>query len=122
MRMRRMLAGAAVAVAMAFPVMAQDTGQYREPLTQIATEAAGGSCPAALMAQSLLDACNGQIQGMAAALAALGAIETMTFVSPQDTPGGRVETWRVTYSGGQALTWVIGELKDGKFSTVGVTG
>lgn len=122
MHIRSMLAGFAGAAVLAFPVMAQDNGQYREPLTQIVTEAADGSCLAALMAQSLLDACNGQIQGMAPALAALGAIETMTFVSAQDAPGGRVETWRVTFSGGQTLTWVIGELQDGKFSTVGVTG
>jgi len=112
---------AAVAALMAFPAMAQD-GQYREPLNRIITEAAGGTCPDALMAPSLLDACNSQIQGMAPALAAMGAIESMTFVGSADTPEGPVETWAVKFAGGTTLTWVIGQMKDGKFATVAVTG
>lgn len=121
MRIHTMLAGAAAAALMAFPAMAQD-GQYGEQLNRIVTEAAAGTCLEALMAPSLFDACNGQIQGMAPALSALGAIESMTFVSAQDTPQGRVETWAVKYAGGQTLNWVIGQMQDGKFSTVGVTG
>lgn len=121
MRIHMMLAGAAAAALMAFPAMAQD-GQYGEQLNRIVTEAAAGTCQEALMAQSLLDACNGQIQGMAPALSALGSIETMTFVSARDTLEGRVESWSVKYTGGQILTWVIGQMQDGKFSTVGVTG
>ncbi len=121
MRIRVLLAGVAAAGLMAFPAMAQD-GQYGPQLTRIVSEAAGGTCLADLMAQSLLDACNGQIAGMGPALNALGAIESQTFVSAEDTPGGRVETWAVTFAGGRTLNWVIGQEHEGKFSVVGVSG
>jgi hypothetical protein len=121
MRIQTLFAGVAAAALMAFPAMAQD-GQYREPLTRIITEAADGVCLEALMAPALLDACNGQIQGMAPALAAMGAIEEMTFVRSEDTPEGPVETWAVKFTGGQILSWSIGQMKDGKFNTVGVSG
>lgn len=121
MRIKTMLAGVAAAALMAFPAMAQD-GQYREQLTRILAEAATGTCPAGLMGQALLDACNAQIEAMAPALTALGAVESMTFVQAEDTPGGRVETWSVKYAGGQTLTWVIGQMHDGKFDIVGARG
>lgn len=121
MLIQTMLAGVAAAALMGFPAMAQD-GQYSEQLNRIVTEAASGTCLEALMGPSLLDACNGQIEGMAPALRAMGAIESMTFVSAQDTPEGRVETWSVKFAGGQTLIWVIGQMQDGKFATVGVTG
>ncbi|MGZ9099366.1 MAG: hypothetical protein ACXW3O_06655 [Brevundimonas sp.] len=122
MRIRLMLAGVAAATLMAFPVMAQD-GQYGAPLGQILTDAAEGTCTEALMAPALLNACSGQISGMGPALQALGAIETMTFVSAEDTPGGRVETWTVKYAGGQTVTWFIGQQQpDGKFNAVGTGG
>ncbi len=118
MRIRLMLAGVAAAGLMAFPAMAQD-GQYAPQLTRIIEEAANGTCLAAYMAPPLLDACNGQIAGMSPALQAMGAIETMTFVSAEDTPEGRVETWSVKFAGGQTMNWFIGQEHDGKFSVVG---
>ena len=122
MRIRMMLAGVAAAVLIAFPAMAQD-GQYEAELRQMLGDAAGGTCTEALMAPALLDACNGQIAGTSAALQALGAIESMTFVSAEDTPGGRIETWSVTYAGGRTLNWIIGGLQpDGKFTSVGTAG
>lgn len=121
MRIAMMLAGVAAAGLMAFPAMAQE-GRYAPQLTRILEEAAKGNCLPALMAPSLLDACNGQIQGMAPALDAMGAVETMTFVSAEDTPDGRVETYSVKFAGGQTLDWVIGQERDGKFSTVGTAG
>lgn len=121
MRIQMMLAAAAGAAMIAFPALAQD-GQYREPLNRIITEATAGTCLEALMAPALLDACNAQIEGMAPALSAMGAIESMTFVSAEDTPDGPVETWSVKYAGGQTLLWAIGQMKDGKFATVGVSG
>ncbi len=114
-----MLAGVAAAGLMAFPAMAED-GQYAPQLTRIINEAAGGTCVADLMAQPLLDACNGQIAGTGPALQALGAIETVTFVSAEETPAGKVETYSVKYAGGQTLNWFIGQERDGKFSVVGV--
>lgn len=122
MRIRTMLAGVAAAGLMAFPAMAQD-GEYGDALRQMLTEAAAGTCSEALMAPSLHTACNGQIAGMAQGLQSLGAIESMTFVSAQDTPEGRVETWSVAYASGQALNWVIGHRQpDGKFAAAGTAG
>lgn len=121
MRIRSILAGVAAAGLMAFPAMAED-GQYGPQLTRIITEAAQGTCLAALMAQPLLDACNGQIAGTGPALQALGSIETVTFVSAEETPGGRVETYSVTFASGRTLNWFIGQEAEGKFSVVGVGG
>lgn len=121
MRIRMILAGLAAAGLMAFPAMAED-GQYAPQLTRIITEAAGGTCLSAYMAQPLLDACNGQIAGMSPALQALGAIETVTFVSAEDTPGGRVETYSVKFASGRTMNWFIGQELDGKFSVVGAGG
>ncbi|MGZ9113719.1 MAG: hypothetical protein ACXW3K_03775 [Brevundimonas sp.] len=121
MHIKMMLASAAAVTLMAFPALARD-GQYGDQLNRIITEAAAGTCLEALMGPSLLDACNGQIEGMAPALNAMGAIESMTFVRSEDTPEGPVETWAVKFAGGQTLTWVIGQAKDGKFGAVGVSG
>ena len=118
MRIRLMLAGIAAAGLMAFPAMAED-GQYGPQLTRILAEAANGTCLAELMQDSLLTACNGQISGMSAGLASLGAIETMTFVQAEETPEGRVETWSIKYASGMTLNWFIGGLQDGKFAAVG---
>ncbi|MEJ6790290.1 hypothetical protein BrevBR_12115 [Brevundimonas sp. BR2-1] len=119
MRIQIILAGVAAAALTAFPAAAQD-GQYRDQLSRIITEAAGGTCLAALMGPSLLDACNAQIEGMGPALTALGAIESVTFVGAEDTPGGRVETWAVKFAGGTTLNWFIGgQQPDGKFDIVG---
>ncbi len=121
MRIRMILAGMAAAGLMAFPTMAQD-GQYAPQLTRILAEAAEGTCLAAYMAPALLDACNGQIEGTAPALRSLGAIETMTFVSAEDTAEGRVETYSVKFARGRTMTWFIGQEHDGKFSVVGSGG
>lgn len=122
MRIRTMLAGVAAAGLMALPAMAQD-GEYGEQLRQMLTEAAAGTCSEALMAPALLDACNGQIAGMAPGLQALGAIESMTFVSAEDTPGGRMESWSVAFANGRTLNWFIGgQQPDGKFTAAGTAG
>jgi hypothetical protein len=121
MRFRTMLAGLAVTGLMAFPAMAED-GQYAPQLTQIIDEAAKGTCLAALMAQPLLDACNGQIAAMSPGLQALGPIETMTYVSAQDTPEGKVETYSVKFTSGRTMNWFIGQESGGKFSVVGAGG
>lgn len=121
MRVRMMLAGAAAAGVLAFPAMAQD-GQYASQLNRIVTEAAAGTCLAALMAPPLLDACNAQIATMAPGLSALGMVETVTFVSAEETPGGRVETYSVKFAGGRTMNWFIGQEAEGKFTVVGVGG
>ncbi len=121
MRIRMMLASVAAAGLMAFPAMAED-GQYAPQLTRIIGEAAQGTCLADLMAQPLLDACNGQIAGMSPALQALGAVESVTFVSAEDTPAGKVETYSVKFAGGRSMNWFIGQEQDGKFAVVGAGG
>ena len=121
MRIRMILAGVAAAGLMALPAMAQD-GQYAPQLTRIIAEAAEGTCLAAYMAPSLLDACNGQIEGMSPALRAMGAIEAMTFVSAEETAEGKVETYSVKFAGGRTMNWFIGHERDGKFSVVGTGG
>lgn len=122
MRMRMMLAGVAAAGLIAFPAMALD-GQYGAQLRQMLADAAGGTCAEALMAPGLLNTCQGQIGAISGGLQALGAIESMTFVSAEDTPAGRVETWSVTYAGGQTQTWFIGQQQpDGRFEAVGRGG
>jgi len=119
--MEMILAGVAAMSLMAVPAMAED-GQYAPQLTRILTEAAGGTCLAAFMAPPLLDACNGQIEGMSPALRAMGEIESMTLVSAEDTPEGRVETYSVKFAAGRTMNWVIGHELDGKFSVVGAGG
>ena len=122
MRIRMMLAGVAAVGLLAFPAMAED-GQYGPQLGQMLADAAEGACTEALMGEALLNACNGQIAAMSEGLQALGAIETMTFVSAEETPGGRVESWSVKYTGGRTLTWFIGQRQpDGKFNAVGTGG
>jgi len=79
------------------------------------TETAGGTCPADLMADGLLAACQEQIVEMSAGLASLGEIETMTYVRTEETPEGPVELYAVTFSAGVTLNWGIGQFKDGKF-------
>jgi len=119
--MRLILAGVALAGLMAGPAVAQE-GRYAAQLTRIIGEAAEWTCSATLMAPSLLDACNAQIAAMAPALSGLGAVETVTFVSTQETPEGPVETYSVKFEGGQTLTWFIGQERDGKFNSVGAGG
>lgn len=121
MRIQMVLAGVVTAGLLAFPAMAQE-GQYSPQLTRIMTEAADGNCLAAFMSTVVLEACNGQIEGMAPALRSLGAVESVTFVSAVDTPEGRVETYSVKYAGGQTLNWSIGQEHEGKFSVVAAGG
>ena len=121
MRTRMMLASVAAAGLMAFPAVAED-GQYAPQLTRIINEAAGGTCLADYMAQPLLDACNSQIAAMSPGLRSRGAIETVTFVTVQDTPAGKVETYSVKFAGGETMNWFIGQEQDGKFSVVGAGG
>ena len=126
MRMRAILAGVAAAGLLALPAMAQDPapaaadGQYGTQLTRMLAEATQGTCLEALMAQPLLDFCNGQIAAMAQGLQSLGAIESTTFVRADESSGARVEIWSIKYASGQTLNWFIGQQQpDGKFAAVG---
>ncbi len=120
MRLPLTLAAAALAAgALALPAGAQTApageGQYEDALRRMITETAAGACPADVMAGPLLAACEQQLPQMSAGLAGLGAIESITFVRAEDRDDGRLETYAVTFAGGQTLNWGIGGEKGGKF-------
>lgn len=123
MRTHVLLAGLAAA-AFAFPAAAQaPAGEYGDALKSLITQAAAGTCDATLMAEGLLNACNQQIAQMAPGLTSLGAVESVTFVSAEDTPQGKMETWTVKFAGGHSMTWFIGKRQaDGKFTAAGTNG
>lgn len=118
MRFSLLLASATAATLTAFSAQAQE-GQYEAGLTKMLTEAAAGRCPADVMGEALLAACNEQIAGMAPAMASLGAIEETTFVRAEESEGKRYEVYRVRFASGQVLTWRIGGLSEGRFESAG---
>jgi len=133
MRLSLMMATVVAGVALAGAANAQDAhagheaqpaqdGQYSASLTRMITSAADSECPADLMAEGLLAACNEQIGEMGPALQSLGPISDMAFVSAEGEGAERVETYEVFYESGQMLTWGIGGYTDGKFSIAFVTG
>lgn len=119
----KLIAIAAAAVSLtAFSASAQDgEGQYSADLQRMIAETSAGTCPADLMAEQLLAACQQQIAQMSAGLASLGAVESITFTNAEDTPNGRVETYAVKFASGQSLNWGIGHKKDGKYGAAYAT-
>ncbi len=123
MRLTLTLAAALAAGALALPAAAQTApaadpageGRYEDALRRMITETAAGSCPADIMGAPLLAACQQQLPQMSAGLAGLGALESVTFVRAEDRADGRLETYAVTFAGGQTLNWGIGGETDGKF-------
>lgn len=115
---KTVLAAAFAGLLIAFPALSQEaqTGEYADALRRMITETASGTCPEDVMGGGLLEACRQQLAQMSAGLASLGAIESMTFVSAEDTPGGRVETYAVRFASGQTLNWGIGGVQDGKYT------
>ncbi|GAA0867453.1 hypothetical protein GCM10009116_00300 [Brevundimonas basaltis] len=121
MRLTLSLAAALAAGVMAFPATAEDS-QYEAALRRMIAETAAGTCPADIMGEGLLAACELQLPQMSAGLSSLGAIESVTFVRAEDRPGGRVEIYAVTFAGGQTLNWGIGGLNEGKFNVAYTAG
>lgn len=128
MRVMTMTATFAATFALAGAALAQDAapaehGQYQAALERMVTESAQSRCPADVMAEALLTACNSQIAAMGPALQSLGAVESITFVrSEQRAEGGRVEYYAVRHAGGQTLNWGIGGESGGKFEIAFVGG
>jgi len=126
--MRLPLAPAALAAALlvAGAASAQDPskdGEYRAALTKMLTETTQGVCPADVMADDLLEACQSQIDQMAPALASLGGIASMNLVGVEGEGAARIERYEVTYDAGPTLTWFIGGRgADGRFSSAGTGG
>lgn len=120
MRIKLMIAAVAFAGGLAFPACAQD-GEYREALHRMIAQTAAGECPADVMGDPLLAACQEQLPQMSAGLASLGGVETITFVRAEERPEGKLEIYEVKFVGGQTLTWGIGGFAGGKFN-VAFTG
>ncbi len=118
MHLNRLAAVVAAVSLGAVPALAQESeGQYAADLRRMITETAAGTCPADLMAEQLLAACQQQLPQMSAGLAGLGAVQSVTFKSAEDAPVGRVETYEVVFANGVTLTWGIGGKTDGKYAT-----
>lgn len=132
MRLSLMMATLVAGAALASAANAQDAhagheahapqGQYSASLTRMITSAADGECPADLMADGLLAACNEQVAAIGPALQSLGAIREMAFVSAEGEGEARVETYEVFFESGQMLTWGIGGYSDGRFNVAFVSG
>lgn len=123
MRLPIALAALSAALLTAGAAAAQDPstdGEYRAALTRMLTETSQGICPADVMADGLLEACESQIAQMAPALQSLGAITGMTLIDADGEGEARYETYEVMYAAGPTLTWRIGERgADGRFSGAG---
>jgi hypothetical protein len=101
-------------LAMSAPVAAAQ-GNYSAALRTILTRTATGTCPADMMQPKLLEACKQQMSKMGPPLAKKGPIKKLALLK-SDLAGGREETYMVTFEKGKPQTWLIGGLKDGKFS------
>ena len=118
MRVKMMMAALSAAAMLAGGAQAQTApqdGRYQAALERMINEATQGRCPADLMADELLAACNQQIAGMSTGLQSLGAIESVTFLGAEDRADGRLERYAVKFAGGTTLNWGIGAETDGKF-------
>jgi hypothetical protein len=121
MRSHILFIGAAFAVLTSGTAYASD-GKYSAQLVQMLNATAGGKCSPDMMGDALLAACKAQLPTMSAGLTQLGKIDTVTFVSSQDTDKGPVETYAIKYASGQTLHWIIGQFANGKFETLGTNG
>lgn len=123
MRIHQTLCGAAAASLLAFSAFAQDgpsvageDGRYGEALTRILADARAGTC-SDLMSAGVQLACQRRIQSIAATLERFGPVQKITFLKTEEKANGVVETWVVDFLEGQTMTWVIGGLSDGQFTT-----
>jgi len=105
---------AGATLAMSVPVAAAQ-GHHSAALRTILTRTAGGTCPADMMQAKLLKACKQHLAKSGPPLAAKGPIKALTFIKAERTVK-RTEFYRVTFEKGKPETWLIGGLKNGKFS------
>ena len=105
-------------VATAATAQTAEQGQYAGQLRAIFTAVASGTCPADLMADGLLKACQDQLPRMAPDLKAAGPVKTITFVQAEQISGERYEQYRVIFTNGAPSKWTICGLRNGKFQSV----
>jgi hypothetical protein len=124
MRVTMMMAAVAATAMLAGAAQAQTAtdGRYQAALETMITETTQGHCPAEVMGDQLLAACNQQVAAMSAGLQSLGPVVSVTFLGAEDLADGRLERYAVVFSGGQTLNWAIGGEADGKFNNAFVGG
>lgn len=88
-------------------------GQFRDLLVKALQSTAGGKCPANIMGETLLDACQQQMPGMGKVIAQKGSIKEALFRGIQQMPSGPAEVYRVQFERG-SMTWVLNTGADGK--------
>ncbi|MGE7206149.1 hypothetical protein ACQKJZ_10775 [Sphingomonas sp. NPDC019816] len=118
MRLGLIAAAAALTMTTAATAQTAEQGQYAGQLRAMFTSVAAGTCPADLMADALLKACQEQLPQMLPALKAGGPIKAITFLKSEQANGERYEQYQVTFTNGAPSKWTIGGLQDGKFRAV----
>lgn len=123
MRIHQILCGVAAASLLAFSASAQEGqaaeaqgGQYAEALTRILADARVGTC-SELMSAGVQLACQRRIHSITLMLERFGDIQKITLVKSEERGGGLYETYELGFVDGFKMTWVIGGLQDGQFST-----
>lgn len=123
MRIHQILCMAAAAALLAFPTSAQDGqaaeaqgGQYAEALTRIVTDARAGTC-SELMSAGVQLACQRRIQQIALTLERFGDVQKITLLKAEERGGVLYETYELGFVDGFKMTWIIGGLHDGQFTT-----
>ena len=58
---------------------------------------------------------------MSAGLSSLGGVQSIALAKADETPEGRVETYKVVFANGVTLNWGIGHKKDGKYAAAYAT-
>jgi hypothetical protein len=97
--------------ALASHVWCQELGGV---LKKALNEAAEGKCPPSLMSPLLLDACEKQMPAMGANIKQRGSITSVEFKGVQQTPSGPTDAYRVKFSGGTSMLWLISVGSDDK--------
>lgn len=113
-----LIAVAALLCTTAATAQTAEQGQYAAQLRAMFMSVAAGTCPADLMADDLLKACQQQLPQMAPGLKAAGPIKMITFLKTEQANGDRYEQYQVTFTNGAPSKWTIGGLQDGKFKSV----
>ncbi|WP_332658779.1 hypothetical protein [Brevundimonas sp.] len=123
MRIHQILCGAAAASLLAFSASAQEGqaaeaqgGQYAEALTRIVADARAGTC-SELMSAGVQLACQRRIDQIALTLERFGDVQKITLLKAEDRGGVLYETYELGFVDGFTMTWIIGGLYDGQFST-----
>lgn len=123
MRIHQILCMAAAAALLAFPASAQDGqaaeaqgGRYAEALTRIVTDARAGTC-SELMSAGVQLACQRRIQQIALTLERFGDVQKITLLKAEERGGVLYETYELGFVDGFKMTWIIGGLHDGQFTT-----